>query len=121
MATARGGGVGDLDQVVAIDRETTTAGAEIEPTWSEIGRARAAVTPLRATESEREGALRTVQVYQFRVHSGAARAIGIAAKDRLRWLTHPSAPATAYNIREVRMPSTAVPFLDIIAESGVTE
>ncbi len=106
-------GTGALTEIVAVERETTDPAGEADPTFIEIGRLRAEVKPLRASESERAGAVRTLSVYSFRVLNRAARAIVIAPDHRLRW------GDLVFNVREVRLPSPQEPFAEIIAETGV--
>lgn len=106
-------GVGRLTEIISVDQETTNADDEDAPTFLEIGRLRAEVKPLRATEAERANAVRTVSVYQFTVLARAAAAIGVTPQHRIRW------GSLEFNVREVRTPPPQVPFLDIIAETGV--
>lgn len=106
-------GTGGLTEIITIDRETTDPTGEADPTFIEIGRLRAEVKPLRASESERAGALRTISVYSFRVLSRAVRSIGVAPEHRIRW------GDLLFNIREVRLPAPQEPFAEIIAETGV--
>ncbi len=104
-----------MTEVIAIDAELAPVGADRDPAWTEIGRMRAAVKPVRASENEREGALREVQVYLFSVHTPALRAVPMtAAAHRLRW------NGKVYNVREVRGPIARQPYTEIVAESGVT-
>ena len=102
--------LGTLTETIAIDVEDGQGDAE----WREICRMRAAVKPVRASEAEREGALRTVQVYLFKVLTSALRAMPVTASHRIRW------KGTSYNVREVRSPVDREPFTEIVAESGVT-
>lgn len=106
--------VGSLRELIHIDCETNAPDAEDEPLWLEIGRLRAKAEPLRASEQEREGAVRTIQVYQFTCLTRAVKAIGVAANHRLRW------GSLSFNVREVRTPDDGKTFVAIIAESGVT-
>lgn len=106
--------IGSLKEVIGVDAETNAVDAEDEPTWMEIGRMRAAVKPLRATETERQGSIRTMKVYQFWCLTRAVKAIGVTANHRLR------RGSEFFNVREVRMPDDTTTFVEIIAESGVT-
>lgn len=108
--------IGKLTEVVAVDVEDGQGIDEIEPIFREVARMRAEVKPVRATESEREGAVRDVSVYLFKVHTSALRATPIAAvSHRIRWA------GRIFNIREVRAPMAREPFTDIVAEAGVSQ
>ena len=103
--------LGKLTQIVYVDEEVAQEDTELEPIWSEVGRLRAAVKPVRATESERAGSQRQTQVYLFTVHTAALRAMPVASTThRFRW------SGRAYDVREVRDPEPRVPFTEIVAE-----
>lgn len=87
---------------------------ETEARWTEIATMRAAVKPVRASESEREGAMRTVQVYLFQVHTADLRTVAVTARHRIRW------GQIVLNVREVRHPPANDPITEIVAEAGVT-
>lgn len=106
-------GAGALDQRVRIDKPTRNddgqGGAAL--TWSEHATVWAAIRPLRATESERQGAVRAVNVHMFTIR----RRMDISADMKLVWT------GEDFNIREVRRPRSHEQFLEIIAEQGVTQ
>ena len=68
---------------------------------------------VRASETERQGAVRTLSVCMFSADSKSVSARGVTTSDRLIWR------ARAYNIRELRAAKSIVPDIDIIAETGV--
>lgn len=106
-----------MTAVVVLERETvdlSIAADEVQE-WFEAGTLRAEVRPLRFSEAEREGAVRAVKGYLFRVYTSAVRALGITEADRLVW------NGMTLNIREVRAPEARVRFTEIIAEAGVTQ
>jgi head-tail adaptor len=106
---------GPKREVIIIDAEQAQAdGDEIEPLWTEIARMRAEVTPVRASETEREGALRTIQVYLFAVHAAAHRAANVTSAHRIRW------GGRIFNIRETRVGMTNSMDVEYVAETGVT-
>lgn len=108
-------GLGRLREVIVIDREVPQVdGAELEPSWVELGRLRAAPQPVRASEGEREGAVRTIQVYLFTVIAADLRRLAPTTRDRLRW------NGWEFNIREIRLAVTSEPMTEIVAETGVT-
>lgn len=109
--------LGRLSEVIAVEIEDGQgADAELAPIFREIGRMRADVRPVRASESEREGAVREVQVYLFKVLTSALRAVPVSSTGhRIRW------QGRAYNVREVRSPVAREPFTEIVAESGVSD
>lgn len=109
--------LGRLSETIAIEIEDGQgADDEVPPIFREIGRMRAGVKPVRASESEREGALREVQVYIFTVLTSALRAMPVTSTDhRIKW------NGRAYNVREVRTPIARDPFTDIVAEAGVSD
>jgi head-tail adaptor len=106
--------IGRLTEVIAIDREDPPADEEGDPFWVEVARMRASAKPVRASEAEREGAVREIQVYLFTVLTSALRSAPVSATGhRLRW------KGRAMNIREVRRPVDQEHFTEIVAESGV--
>lgn len=107
--------LGRLREVIRIDAETAQdEDDEAVPAWTEIGVMRAEARPVRASETEREGALRTVQVYLFTVLTSERRRVGVSSLHRIRW------GSMAFNVREVRVPSDNVALTEIVAETGVT-
>lgn len=78
--------------------------------YAKLFEAWAEVTPVRASESERQGGLRDVQVYLFRLY----RRGDVAAADVIEWA------GRRFNVREVRLPPTREIFMTVVAETGVT-
>lgn len=105
-----------MTEIVALDIEDSQGEDEGDPVWREVvPRLRAAVKSVRASDAERDGAVRDIQVYLFRVYAAALRETPISAsRHRLRWL------GRAYNVREVRVQGAREPWAEIVAESGVT-
>lgn len=102
---------GDLDQLVDILEEATTADAlgGRARTWAVLKQHWAQVVPLIGTaEKDAHGAQRQVMRYRFTTYADRA----ITAKHRLRW------DGRDWNIVEVRLQAGHVLFQDIIAEAG---
>lgn len=106
-----------MTAVVTLQREAEHLDPESDEAqdWREAGTFRAEVKPLRFTEDERQGAMRSVKGYLFRVYTSAVNALSITEADRLVW------NGLTLNIREVRLPEARVRFTDIIAEAGVSQ
>lgn len=107
----------DLAEIITIERETLTDDGDGHTHTSAIatlGTMYAAVKAVRASESERQGALREVHVYLFTVHAAEVRELDIRSRDRIVW------SGKAMNIREVRLGPAREAFAELVAEWGVT-
>jgi head-tail adaptor len=106
-----------LTAVLTVQRETVDTGidSDEQQVWSTVGKLRAEVKPLRFTEDERQGAMRTVKGYLFRVYTSAVTAMSLTESDRLLW------NGLTLNIREVRSPDARIRFTEIIAEAGTSQ
>lgn len=109
---ARLGSAGARDQLIGFERtvETRRAGGGRDTTVSQIGEAWVAVEWVRGGESERQGALRELQVYRFRALSEAIAALGLTLKDVIVW------NGQKYNLREMPRRLAGSPETEIIAE-----
>ncbi len=107
-------GAGARAEPVTLQRLTRTSdgmGGGVE-TWADVGLIWCDIKPLRASEAERQGAVRSLSVYQFSADAMSVKAKAASPSDRLVW------QGRAYNIRELRTPKSAMPDIDIIAETG---
>ena len=107
---------GARTELVTFRRETPTrrdgGGASVSVT--DLGQAWASVTWARGGEEDRQGAVREIAIYKFRVLSAAAEALGITSSDRIVW------NGETYNIRERPRRLITSPETEIVAETGVT-
>lgn len=107
-------GAGARCQPVALQRLTRTpdgAGGATEA-WADVATIWCDVKPLRASEQERQGAVRALSVYQFSADAMTVAAHSTTTADRLAW------SGRVFNIRELRTPKSSVPDIDLIAETG---
>lgn len=102
---------------ITIERESTSLAADSdeEQVWASIGTIRASLKPLRFSDAERQGAVRTVKGYLFECYAGEIRALAVTEVDRIVWGDE------TLNIREVRMPDERTTFVEIVAEAGVIQ
>lgn len=109
-------GAGAKSELVTVERETRTpdGGGGSSSSWAAIGQLWAEVAWIGGAESSRQGAVREVGKYRFRVLAGGVLALGVLATDRMVW------NGARYNIRELPQ-RPRKPEIDIIAETGVTQ
>jgi head-tail adaptor len=106
-----------MTALLTVERETVDSGidSDEQQDWASVGSVRAEVKPIRFSESERQGAMRTTKGYLFRVYTAAVRQLAITEADRFVW------DGITFNIREVRIPEARTRFTEIVAEAGVTQ
>jgi SPP1 family predicted phage head-tail adaptor len=111
VAPRREATIGDLDQPVEIKSETRTPDGQggFTIAWTSVCEPWAAVAPAGASEQDRQGALRDVRGYEFRIH----RRDGITAGMVVEW------NGRRFNITGVTAPARRDPFMTIQAEEGV--
>lgn len=101
---------GDLDQLIDVQVETTTADdlGGRSRTWTTIRQHWAQVTPLIGREGEAHGTLRAVARVRFTIYADR----DITARHRIVW------DGRVYNVTEPRYQATHHRFMDVIAEAG---
>ena len=110
-------GIADLADLITIERETLTSdgsGHTFTSSWATLGQMYAEVKAVRASEAERQGAVRELHVMLFRVHAGEVRALAVRSADRVQW------DGRQWNVREIRIGPPREMFAEIVAEWGVT-
>jgi len=104
---------GELDQLVTIEQQQTQpdgSGGQIV-TWQEFAQAWAKLQPVRLSEGERQGAVRATRGYVFTLR----RRDDLSEDMRIMW------NGEAFNIREIRLPSPRELYMEVFAQSGVTQ
>lgn len=111
MAPRRIATLGDLDQPIVISEEVRVADGQggFDVTWQTVCSPWASVEPAGASEQDRQGALRDVRGFDFRIH----RRDGITAGMVIDWA------GRRFNITGVPQPPRRDPFMIISAEEGV--
>jgi len=107
-------GPGDLTEVITFQTEVRTADdmGGFTNVWSDAGQAWAKVEPLIVSERDDRGSVRSVTQYRFTVYLDAA---AVSEEMRISWSGY------VYNINGVRRLPGYNLFVEIIAESGVTQ
>lgn len=107
---------GERDELITFERPTETrrAGGGRDVSVATLGQAWANAEWVRGSESDAQGAVRTVSVYRFTVLSAAVDAMAVTTQDRIAW------NGDTYNIRERPRRLRGSPDTEIIAETGVT-
>ena len=104
---------GALDQLITIEEAQTTpdgSGGQ-NVSWTTLAQAWAMVKPVRLSESERQGAVRAGRGYLFTIR----RRTDLDEAMRIAW------NGESFNIREIRLPGARSLYMEIFAQSGVTQ
>ena len=107
-------GAGDRDELItfeALEKTPDGSGGNYKAWTVYAAGIWAAVKPLRATETEQQGAVRNARTIMFTVE----RRTDFDETMRILW------GGQTFNIREIRLPSQRMLEMDIIAQSGVTQ
>jgi len=104
---------GKLDELLTIEQQQTQpdgSGGQIV-TWTQFAQVWAKVQPVRLSEDERQGAVRATRGYVFTLW----RRGDLSEDMRIVW------NGETFNIREIRLPGSRELFMEIFAQSGVTQ
>jgi len=104
---------GKLNELVTIEQQQTQpdgSGGQIV-TWTEFAQVWVKLQPVRLSEGERQGAVRATRGYVFTLWRRGDLSEGM----RIIW------NGEAFNIREVRLPSERELYMEVFAQSGVTQ
>jgi SPP1 family predicted phage head-tail adaptor len=104
---------GKLRELVTIEEEQTQPDGSggFTLTWEAFAQVYAHVRPVRLTESERQGAMRASRGYVFTMR----RRDDLSEDMRIMWNSQP------FNIREIRLPAERELYMEVFAQSGVTQ
>jgi SPP1 family predicted phage head-tail adaptor len=104
---------GELDELITIEEQQTSPDGSGGQTlsWTTLAQAWAKVKPVRLSEGERQGAVRAGRGYLFTLR----RRTDLDEAMRIQW------NGEAFNIREIRLPGARALYMEIMAQSGVTQ
>jgi len=104
---------GKLSELITIEQEVEQRDGSggFTVTWQQFAKVWAQVQPVRLSESERQGAVRASRGYLFTMW----RRGDLSEDMRIAW------NGETFNIREVRLPASRALYMEVFAQSGVTQ